>query len=88
MRPGDFLRLRKAAEMIDVTELLPRVSVPTLVMRDDSVRVANELARGVAAAIPGAHFVISSDYEAALADFLGDRPAAQRSPRGSAPRCR
>jgi len=84
MRPGDFLRFREAAEMIDVTELLPRVSVPTLVMRDDSIRIANELARGVAAAIPGAHFVISSDREAALAGFLGEKRAAQRSPRGSA----
>ena len=84
MSPGDFLRFREAHEMIDITELLPRVSVPTLVMRDDSVRIANQLARGVAAAIPGAHFVISSDREAALADFLGEEPAAQRSSLSSA----
>jgi pimeloyl-ACP methyl ester carboxylesterase len=47
-----------AADDIDVTALLPRVSVPTLVMhaRDDA-RVPFEAGRRMAAGIPGARFV-------------------------------
>lgn len=52
------LRLRKLFDDIDVTELLPRVRTPTLVLhlRDDAA-VPFEEGRRLAAAIPGARFV-------------------------------
>ena len=51
-------RIYEAAGETDVTALLPRVSVPTLVLhaRDDA-RVPFEAGRRMAAGIPGARFV-------------------------------
>ena len=48
----------QAAGDVDVTDLLPQVNAPTLVMhaRDDA-RVPYESGRKMAAAIPGARFV-------------------------------
>jgi pimeloyl-ACP methyl ester carboxylesterase/DNA-binding CsgD family transcriptional regulator len=56
--PETAFRLRQMFGTIDVRELLPRVSVPTLVMhvRDDGVVPFDE-GRLVAASIPGARFV-------------------------------
>jgi pimeloyl-ACP methyl ester carboxylesterase len=56
--PDNAVRLRKVVDQIDVTHLLPRVTVPTLVLhcRDDAVQPFDE-GRRVAAGIPGAHFV-------------------------------
>ncbi|HEY7362921.1 MAG TPA: alpha/beta fold hydrolase [Methylomirabilota bacterium] len=56
--PETAVRIMTAADDIDVTALLPRVSVPTLVMhaRDDA-RVPFEAGRRMAAGIPGARFV-------------------------------
>ena len=50
--------MREANGQNDVTALLPRVSVPTLVLhaRDDA-RVPFEAGRRMAAGIPGARFV-------------------------------
>jgi pimeloyl-ACP methyl ester carboxylesterase len=52
------VRIFEAAGETDVIALLPRVSVPTLVMhaRDDS-RVPFDAGRRMAAGIPGARFV-------------------------------
>ncbi len=52
------IRIRRANDDIDVTDLLARVRVPTLVLhcRDDAA-VAFEEGRRMAAGIPGAHFV-------------------------------
>ena len=52
------MRYREASAGIDVTELLGKVTVPTLVMhaRED-VRVPFENGRRLAAGIPGARFV-------------------------------
>jgi class 3 adenylate cyclase/pimeloyl-ACP methyl ester carboxylesterase len=56
--PEVAARITEATGDIDVTPLLPRVSVPTLVMhaRDDA-RVPFEAGRRMAAGIPGARFV-------------------------------
>ena len=56
--PADAVRNLKANGEIDVTALLPKVTVPTLVMhaRDDA-RVPFDSGRRLAAGIPGARFV-------------------------------
>jgi pimeloyl-ACP methyl ester carboxylesterase len=56
--PDNAVRLRQVVDQIDVTDLLARVSVPTLVLhcRDDAVQPFEE-GRQVAAGIPGARFV-------------------------------
>ena len=52
------MRIHEAGADVDITPLLPRVRVPTLVMhaRDDA-RVPFEAGRRMAAGIPGARFV-------------------------------
>jgi class 3 adenylate cyclase/pimeloyl-ACP methyl ester carboxylesterase len=56
--PENAVRYAQASGNIDVTELVAKVSVPTLVMHArDEVRVPFENGRRMAAAIPGARFV-------------------------------
>ncbi|HVG50890.1 MAG TPA: alpha/beta fold hydrolase [Xanthobacteraceae bacterium] len=56
--PENAIRIMETMANIDVTDLLPRISVPTLVLhcRHDA-RAAFEEGRLMAAGIPGAHFV-------------------------------
>ena len=56
--PDNAVRLRHAVDAIDVTDLLPRVQSPTLVLhcRNDGVQPFEE-GRRLAAGIPGARFV-------------------------------
>ncbi len=56
--PENAVRIRHAVDEIDVSELLARVSVPTLVIhcRNDAVQPLEE-GRRLAAGIPGARFV-------------------------------
>jgi pimeloyl-ACP methyl ester carboxylesterase len=56
--PETAARIIESTDDLDVTGLLPRVTVPTLVMhaRDDA-RVPFEAGRRMAAGIPGARFV-------------------------------
>jgi pimeloyl-ACP methyl ester carboxylesterase/DNA-binding winged helix-turn-helix (wHTH) protein len=56
--PENAARLRRASDDIDVTQLLPQVRTPTLVMhcRNDAVQSFEE-GRIMAAGIPGARFV-------------------------------
>ena len=56
--PDNAVRLRQAVDGIDVSDLLPRVKAPTLVLhcRDDAVQPFEE-GRRIAAGIPGARFV-------------------------------
>jgi pimeloyl-ACP methyl ester carboxylesterase/DNA-binding winged helix-turn-helix (wHTH) protein len=56
--PENAVRLRLTVDDIDVSELLPRVQAPTLVLhcRDDAVQPFEE-GRQLAAGIKGAHFV-------------------------------
>lgn len=69
-------RYLEATGAFDVVELLPRISVPTLVMhaRGDA-QVPFELGRQLAAAIPGAKFVALQSNNHAL---LEHDPATQR----------
>jgi class 3 adenylate cyclase/pimeloyl-ACP methyl ester carboxylesterase len=71
--PETAARITEAGAEVDVTDLLPRVKVPTLVMhaRDD-VRVPFDAGRRMAAGIPGARFV-SLDSRNHL--FLESEPA-------------
>ena len=56
--PTNAVRYRDAAAAIDVSELLGKVTVPTLVMHArEEVRVPFENGRSLAAGIPGARFV-------------------------------
>jgi pimeloyl-ACP methyl ester carboxylesterase/DNA-binding winged helix-turn-helix (wHTH) protein len=56
--PENAVRIRLAVENVDVTDLLPKVRVPTLVLhcRGDAVQPFDE-GRRMAAGIPGARFV-------------------------------
>jgi pimeloyl-ACP methyl ester carboxylesterase len=74
--PENAARIREAMNNIDVTELLPRVSVPTLVLhcRDDAV-VPFEEGRLMAAGIPGSRFV---ELEGRNHIILGGDPGRQR----------
>ena len=56
--PENAARMRRAWDDIDITDLLPRVQCPTLVLhcRDDAVQPFDE-GRRLAAAIPGSRFV-------------------------------
>ncbi|HEX9125013.1 MAG TPA: alpha/beta fold hydrolase [Methylomirabilota bacterium] len=56
--PDVAVRLMEATGQIDATDLLPQVSVPTLVMHArDETRVPFDAGRRMAAGIPGARFV-------------------------------
>jgi pimeloyl-ACP methyl ester carboxylesterase len=74
--PENAVRYLEAAGSIDVTELLGKVSVPTLVMHArDEVRVPFENGRRMAAAIPGARFVALQSRNHLI---LEDEPAYPR----------
>ncbi len=74
--PENAARALEIAGLVDVTELLPQVAVPTLVMHaKDEVRVPFEGGRRMAAAIPGARFVPLQSRNHLI---LGDEPAFGR----------
>jgi len=56
--PGNAVRIRQTSDELDVTELLPKIKVPTLVLhcREDAVQPFEE-GRRLAAGIQGARFV-------------------------------
>ncbi len=56
--PENAVRIRQTVDNVDITDLLPQVRVPTLVLhcRDDAA-IPFEEGRRIAAGIPGAHFV-------------------------------
>ncbi len=78
-----YLRALEESAASDVSELLPQVAVPTLVIRDTSreFAAAPQLAKPLASRIPGAQFVNVSDMRAAasaIVEFTSD-VASQRS---------
>jgi class 3 adenylate cyclase len=81
MREGiakeSYLKAMEDAVALDVFDLLPRVAVPTLVIRDTSQEfaAAPQLAKPVASHIPGAQFITVNDRPAAaaaIAELISD----------------
>ncbi len=75
MEPRDYRRLIAACEATDITDLLPQVRAPTLVIRDTSSQFSlfPEYTRTIAAAIPEAQLVTVDERPAMMAvvlDFL------------------
>ena len=73
--PANAVRLAQSSRNVDVTDLLPRLQVPTLVFhaRGDAVAPI-EYGREIAALVPGARFVTLESHNHLL---LGDEPAFQ-----------
>jgi pimeloyl-ACP methyl ester carboxylesterase/DNA-binding CsgD family transcriptional regulator len=64
--PEGLAAYNAANGRIDITELLPRVTVPTLVIHEPAFPFGSlELCQEVAAAIPGAEFLIVGDHSIA-----------------------
>ncbi len=80
MVPSDLVRYRQVAEATHIGGLLARVSVPTLVIRDDGIAVGNEFAREVAAGIPDAQFIVSTDYKREIRELFGAAPTTAATP--------
>ncbi len=74
--PENAVRIREVMDQIEVSELLPQVMVPTLVLhcREDAIQPFNE-GRRMAAGIPGARFVA---LEGRNHMMLEDEPAWPR----------
>jgi adenylate cyclase len=82
MSARDYLAQVAAIEITDISDLLPRIQTPTLIVRDRSSPFsAPELTRRVAAAIPGAQAVTVDSpaaMGAAILSFLkGEEPSAR-----------
>jgi len=87
MTADAFMAYVDAARKIDVTALLPRLRVNTLVVEDSSGFVTEELSRQLAAAIPNASFVTTEDYTKELHALvfgkeLGSRQVTPPAPSG------
>jgi class 3 adenylate cyclase len=88
MNPRDYMSLIAACEQSDIRELLPKVSAPTLVIRDPSSPFSTpEITRRVSAAIPSAQTISVggsiggySPASAALAFLRGEEPGATARP--------
>ena len=99
VRLGEFVRACVTPEMarhafaalarVDVTELLPRVTAPTLVIRHSGIKiVTQDMARGLVAGIPDARLLViegvySLDWErvvSAIDEFLGEGEGAAAKP--------
>ncbi len=82
-----FLSWRAEGEKVDVTDLLPLLSVPTLVLHLPATPLSNlDLLRGLASQIPNARLVSTDDAVAAIDAFLregqGQAAAAPELPSG------
>ncbi len=71
-----FFSFVDAAEKVDVLNLLPKVTVPTLVVLDKSGFVTEDLSRVLASSIPNARFVGTNDYSQELHSFVRGEPLA------------
>ncbi|MDO8616777.1 MAG: adenylate/guanylate cyclase domain-containing protein [Dehalococcoidia bacterium] len=70
MSAKSFLSFVDAAEKVDVLNLLPEVTTPTLVVLDRSSFVTGDLSRDLATRIPGARLVATDDYPQELHSFV------------------
>ena len=66
-----------------MSDLLPQVGIPTLVVLDRSGFVAEDLSRDVAARIPGACFVATDDYPQELHSFVRNEVLPASDPAAS-----
>jgi len=93
--PEGLVAYNMANGRIDITQLLPRVTVPTLVIHEPAFPFGSfELCQEVAAAISGAEFLIVSEHSIAgrtheqtltgIDRFLRGAPAPARSPHTNA----
>jgi len=80
MSARSFLSFVDAAEKVDVLDLLPKVTVPALVVRDRSGFVSEDLSRVLATRIPGARFVATDDYPLELHSFVRGEALAPPPP--------
>jgi class 3 adenylate cyclase len=83
MAKESYLKAMEDALELDVSELLPRVAVPTLVIRDTTQEfaAAPQLAKPLATRIPGAQFITVNDMRAAasaIIEFTSDAAADPR----------
>jgi class 3 adenylate cyclase len=90
--PEDYFARRVASEEFDVSDLIPKVSAPTLVLHDLRLSPGyGELARRLAPLVPNSTFVETREPAAAIDEFLregGLVPAASRvkaRPKGPEP---
>jgi len=78
-----FLSYRGAAEQIDVTKLLPQVSVPTLVLHASNALSNLDLLRVLASRIPNARLVSTDEPVPVIDAFL--REGSEPAPKEGAP---
>jgi class 3 adenylate cyclase len=74
MSPATFQAFVAAAEQIDLTNRLPELRVPTLVVQDTSGLVTGELSKDLAKRIPGSRFVPAESYITELHRFVLGEP--------------
>jgi class 3 adenylate cyclase len=79
MSPEAFISSVDASRQSDVSELLPRVRVTSLVVADSSGFDTEGLSRHLASSIPGACFVATDDYTKELHAFVLDRTMEKRA---------
>jgi class 3 adenylate cyclase len=78
----EWLSTRNATEKIDVTDLLPLVSVPTLVVHITSSPISNvDLLRVLASRIPNARLISTEDLPGAIDAFLREGEESAAAPR-------
>jgi pimeloyl-ACP methyl ester carboxylesterase len=70
MSAKSFLSFVDAAEKVDVLNLLPVVTTPTLVVLVRTGFVTEDLSRELAIRIPGARFVATDDYPQEMHSFV------------------
>ena len=79
------LASNRELEKFDVTDLLPQIQTPTLVVHDGSIWPPVESSRSLAAQIPDARLVVSDDIlgtVVAVGEFLGVDPVTEEEVRG------
>ncbi len=86
MTPEALLKFRDATQRIDVTPLLAKVSVPTLVLHWQTGQIPLSLSRELASGIPGARIVVIETPQGGdadvrtIKDFLGVPTESAPSP--------
>lgn len=77
--PQTFLAFVESAQKTNLLDLLPKISVPTLVaLYTSGGFVTEEQSRDLAARIPGAYLVTTDDYHRDLHAFVRGKPLASR----------